>query len=56
MPAKTADSRIPSGDRLPGFLRTFLANTDWEDRAVTAVATTVAVMVVAAVAILMGMV
>lgn len=56
MPGNIANSRSPSDNDGPVFLRTFGVNGDWEERVVTAVATTVAIMVVAAVAILMGMV
>jgi len=56
MPANIADSEHSSGSDAPGFLKDFGVNADWEERVVTAVAVTLAVLVVAAVAILMGMV
>lgn len=56
MPADIADKENPSGNDAPGFFRDFGVNAEWEERAVAAVAVTVAVMVVAAVAILIGMV
>jgi hypothetical protein len=56
MPGNIANGRSPSGNDGPWFQRTIGISTDWEERVVTAVATTVAIMVVAAVAILMGLV
>jgi hypothetical protein len=42
--------------RAPGFIRHLGFELDWEERMMTAVATVVALMIVAAVAILIGMV
>ena len=56
MPGNVANGRSPSGNDGPEFLRTIGINADWEERVVTAVATAVAIMVVAAVAIRMGLV
>jgi hypothetical protein len=55
MPADIANSESPSGHDTPGFFDDFGVHADWEERVVASVAVTVAVMVVAAVAILMGM-
>lgn len=54
MPADIADNENPSGKATPGFFEDFGIKAEWEERVVTTVAVTVAVMVVAAVAILMG--
>ena len=56
MPADIADSEKPSGKTTPGSFADFGIKAEWEERVVTSVAVTVAIMIVAAVAILMGMV
>jgi hypothetical protein len=56
MPADIADSENPSGHHAPGLFEDFGVKAEWEERVVASVAVTVAVMVVAAIAILMGMV
>ena len=56
MPADIADSENPSGNDAPGLFADFGVKAEWEERVVTTVAVTVAVMIVAGIAILMGMV
>lgn len=56
MAIKLADEKTPSGAAAPSIHRIFGPHAEWEERVVTVVATTIAVMIVAAVAILMGMV
>lgn len=56
MPAELADEENPSGNDAPGLFADFGVKADWDERLVTSIAVAVAVMVVAAVAILMGMI
>jgi hypothetical protein len=55
MPADIADNENASGNHAPGFFEDFGVKAQWEERVVASVAVTVAVMVVSAIAILMGM-